>query len=226
MEQGVHGLVGHDAVLGQLFVALRLPVHRKGLEVALCVGAAALDEAEQLQRPVQGGLLPGQPVVGGQGVDGKSLVVGVLGGVQRAAQSVAAPVDAAVFPVKAVVLEPLVGVAGAAGSVRPAGEHGRLGKEPEDAAVEDAALFGGLVHLQVKVHQAVVAAVRFVFEGHPEGQDDVVQHLLCRLFDAWHKKTLLFSHRRLPQQGRSGRRGVGFSAGPVRGLRRWSGRGL
>ena len=31
----------------------------------------------------------------------------------RAAQSVAAPVDAAVFPVKAVVLEPLVGMAGA-----------------------------------------------------------------------------------------------------------------
>src|SRR5699024_4283410 len=107
------------------------------------------DEAEQLQRPVQGGLLPGQPVVGGQGVDGKSLVVGVLGGVQRAAQSVAAPVDAAVFPVKAVVLEPLVGVAGAAGGVRPAGEHGRLGKEPEDAAVEDAALFGLPVHLEV-----------------------------------------------------------------------------
>ena len=88
-----------------------------------------------------------------------SLIVGVLGGVLRLAGVIAAPVHAAVCLVVAVFQEELVGVAGIFGKVCPAGQHGRLGEEPQNAAVQDAALFGFFIQLQVKIHVAVKAAV-------------------------------------------------------------------
>lgn len=119
MEQGVHGLCRHDTVFRELFVALRLPVDGKGLQIALAVGAVLLDEMKDLFCVGQRNGVFGQPVVSGKGIDGKALIVGVLGGVLRLAGVIAAPVHAAVCLVVAVFQEELVGVAGIFGKVWP-----------------------------------------------------------------------------------------------------------
>ena len=192
MEQGVHGLCRHDAVLRELFVALRLPVDGKGLQIALAVGAVLLDEMKDLFCVGQRNGVFGQPVVSGKGIDGKALIVGVLGGVLRLAGVIAAPVHAAVCLVVAVFQEELVGVAGILGKVCPAGQHGSLGEEPQNAAVQDAALFGFFIQLQVKIHVAVKAAVFLVPQPFPEGNDGLQQHFFCCLFDGRHNTELPF----------------------------------
>lgn len=117
MEQGIHGLCRHDTVFRELFVALRLPVDGKGLQIALAVGAVLLDEMKDLFCVVQRNGVFGQPVVSGKGIDGKALIVGVLGGVLRLAGIIAAPVHTAVCLIVAVFQEELVGVAGILGKV-------------------------------------------------------------------------------------------------------------
>ena len=192
MEQGVHGLCRHDTVFGELFVALRLPVDGKGLQIALAVGAVLLDEMKDLFCVGQRNGVFGQPVVSGKGIDGKALIVGVLGGVLRLAGVIAAPVHTAVCLVVAVFQEELVGVAGILGKICPAGEHGSLGEEPQNAAVQDAALFGFFIQLQVKIHVAVKAAVFLVPQPFPEGNDGLQQHFFCCLFDGRHNTELPF----------------------------------
>ena len=192
MEQGVHGLCRHDTVFRELFVALRLPVDGKGLQIALAVGAVLLDEMKDLFCVGQRNGVFGQPVVSGKGIDGKALIVGVLGGVLRLAGVIAAPVHTAVCLVVAVFQEELVGVAGILGKVCPAGQHGRLGEEPQNAAVQDAALFGFFIQLQVKIHVAVKAAVFLVPQPFPEGNDGLQQHFFCCLFDGRHNTGLPF----------------------------------
>ena len=126
MQQGVHGLSRHDAVFRELFVAFRLPVDGKSFEVALGVGAVLLDQVENFFGPVKCSLLAGQAVVCRQRIDGKALIVGVLGGVQRFAGVVTAPVHTAVFHIVTVLREKLVGVAGIVGQIVALQDHGRF----------------------------------------------------------------------------------------------------
>ena len=147
---------------------------------------------KQLIRCKQRLRISGQPIISRQGVDRKRLIVGVLGGVLRLAGVIAAPVHAAVCLVVAVFQEELVGVAGILGKVCPAGEHGSLGEEPQNAAVQDAALFGFFIQLQVKIHVAVKAAVFLVPQPFPEGNDGLQQHFFCCLFDGRHNTELPF----------------------------------
>ena len=168
---------------------------------SLAVGAVLLDDMEDLFCTVQRSLFAGQPVVGGKGIDSKALIVGVLGGVQRLAGVVATPVHTAVFHVIAMLGEKLVGVAGILGKVCPAGQHGSLGEEPQNAAVQDAAFFGLFVQLQVKIHVAVKAPFSSSRQPFPEGNDGLQQHFFCCLFDLWHGKIPLPV---LPKRARPG----------------------
>ena len=90
-------------------------------------------------------------------------------------------------------LKKAVGVASVVRQIGAAGEPRRLGEEPQDAAVEDAALFGGLVQLQVEIHIAVKAAVLIIPQPFPEGQDGIAEHGLGGLLDAGHKIKASFS---------------------------------
>ena len=75
---------------------------------------------------------------------------------------------------------------------KPAGQYGSLGEEPQNAAVQDAALFGFFIQLQVKIHVAVKAAVFLVPQPFPEGNDGLQQHFFCCLFDGRHNTELPF----------------------------------
>ena len=47
MQQRIHGLLCHDAVLRELFIALRLEIAGKCLEITVLVGAVCLDDLLQ-----------------------------------------------------------------------------------------------------------------------------------------------------------------------------------
>ncbi len=107
MKQRIHGTVCHNTVLRQFFIAGRLEAAVKGFQITTLVTAFALDQIEQLCCGIQSFLAAGQVIVGRQGIDGKCLVVGVLGGVQGRAIVVQTPINTAVFPVKTIYLSPI-----------------------------------------------------------------------------------------------------------------------
>jgi len=51
------------------------------------------------------------------------------------------------------------------------------GEEPQDAAVENAALYRFLIQLQIKIQKAVIAAEFVVGKALPEGNDTLLEFL-------------------------------------------------
>jgi len=92
MEQGIHGTGRHNAVFGKLLVAGGLEVAGKGLQIAVLITALALDDPVDLPCQIDGLLLAGGAGVGCQRIDGKRLIIGVLGIVANAAVVIDRPV--------------------------------------------------------------------------------------------------------------------------------------
>ena len=163
VEQGVHGLVRHDTVFRELFVGFRLPVDGEGFQISDLIGAVVLDQVENAQCQFQSFLIAGQPVIGTQCVQCKGLVVGMFGGIQRFAIIGQRPVDAAVFLIHTVLGQKTIRVIRRSFRLRIIQEQCGLGEEPEDAAVQDAALFGLRIYGQIITDVAIESTICFIF---------------------------------------------------------------
>ena len=100
VEQGVHGAGGHHAVFAELFVAFGLPIGGECFQIAARVPAFCFDDAEQLLSPLQGIGVSAGAEISGKGINGKRLVVGVLGAVGHLAVRAQGPVYAAILLIR------------------------------------------------------------------------------------------------------------------------------
>ena len=97
VKQGIHGLIGHDAVFRELLVRFRTPVDGEGFQISFLIRAVLFDEMEDAEGQLQGFLIARKTVIGAKSVQGKSLVIGVLCGIGRLAVIGDRPENAAVF---------------------------------------------------------------------------------------------------------------------------------
>ena len=83
MKQGVHRLICKHAVLRQLLVGFRLELSGKSLQVSDLIRTLLFDQGKELLRQCKRFLVVRRLIVGGQCIDAKRLVVGVLCRIKR-----------------------------------------------------------------------------------------------------------------------------------------------
>ena len=126
VEQRIHGTLCHDAVFRKLFIGLRIPEPVVGLAVAFCIPAVHLYDLKQLPCGLQRLGISGQPIVSGERINGKRLVIGVLGGVQRLSVICHRPEHTACLAVHAVAHQKAVRMICRMAQFRVVEQHGSL----------------------------------------------------------------------------------------------------
>ena len=174
----VHRLVGIDVVGAEGHVLERGEVAREGFDVTavLRILEAGFHDLEQVD-----GVLEDLVVAGGleqlaEAVDGKSLRVQLLLGLQALAGGVHAPVHAAIPMVAEMLQEVIPGMDGRHQVFRLAERPVGGGEGPDDAGVQDDAARGVVLDLRGAVGLPVEAAAR-ILQGEPVVQDVVLEDL-------------------------------------------------
>ena len=182
VEGGVHGLVSHQTVLGKLVVLeLALPVARHCFEVSNVVCSVLLDKIHYLVCELQRVLVAACAVVAGKRIDKERLAVAVREIVLYGAVVVHAPVNAAIFLVDALFGQELIRVLCHVQQRGILQLHIRVGIEPQNAGVQDNALFALLVDIKRAVHESGETAVLIIAELVPE-RDYVSGQFLYKFF--------------------------------------------
>ena len=174
----VHRLVGIDVVGAEGHVLERGEVAGKGLDVAavLRILETGFHDLEQVD-----GVFEDLVVMGGleqfaEPVDGESLGVQLLLGLQPLAGGIHAPVHAAVPVVAEMLQEVIPGMDGRHQVFRLVEHPVGGGESPEDAGVQDDAARRVVLDLGGAVGLSVEAAVR-ILQGEPVIQDIVLEDL-------------------------------------------------
>ena len=135
MKKRVHGFFRHDSVLRKLIIFLRLKAHVKGLQITVFVPALALDNLIELPCQRKRFLVPGSVIIGRKGINGKGLIVGVLGGVLRLSVKGKRPVNAPVFLIHTVIPQEAERMLRVRKQVLLLQNQVSVGEKPEDSAV-------------------------------------------------------------------------------------------
>ena len=174
VQERVHCPLRHDPVFRELLIALRRKVRMKGFQVAARIPAFVLNEMEEFPRLFKRRRLSARERIVGERIDGKRLVIGVLGGIQNRAVRMHGPEDTAVLAVRH-LQQRLIRVRRIREERWIRQGHGGLREEIQNPAVQNAASLCRGIPLQVIPDIPHIPSVDVIPKTLPERKNSVFQ---------------------------------------------------